>query len=257
MRQNTASEYERRQGATVLEQLHEKISPVVLLREKADHLGGIVPVNDKFDIWCNLSQQQRQLYQDFVKADEAKEQLSVGSHKGWNPLARITKLRMLCGHPLLQSTDNVVQRCQQLSPEKVLEMSPKLQALVAIVTSSCEAGHRVLIFSEFLGMLDIMEYVFSSRDEIAACRLDGKRKNKAELIAEFNKSQSLFNVMIATTKSGGVGITLTGANVCVIYDPVWSQAEADQAVARISRPGQTKECESYYMIAAGTVEEKV
>jgi len=64
-------------------------------------------------------------------------------------------------------------------------------------------------------------------------------------------------VMLVSIKAGGEGLTLTGANICIVYDPVWSQAESDQAVARICRPGQKQECQSFYLIAAGTIEEKV
>jgi SNF2 family DNA or RNA helicase len=138
-------------------------------------------------------------------------------------------------------------------------MSPKLQVLLEILKKSAEEDKRTLVFSHFIGMLDIMDFVVPTIEGINACRIDGKTSPKrlSLLVNEFNKPESIYNVMLMSIKTGGEGLTLTGASKCVIYDPVWSQAESDQAVARICRPGQTQECESFCLIAAGTVEEKV
>ena len=74
---------------------------------------------------------------------------------------------------------------------------------------------------------------------------------------EFNRINSRFNVMLLSIETGGEGLTLTGANKSVLFDPARSQAKTDQAVARTCRPGQTKECECIHLLTAGTIEEKM
>lgn len=236
------------------------IKSCVLMRKRKDHLGDIVPHNHEWDCWCALSLKQRELYKGYLQSEDSNVQgIAQGNHKCVLPV--IGKLRMICGHPLLNSRENVLQRCQTFGAEKVTEMSPKLKLLVDIVKQSCEQGHRVLVFTHFIDMLDIMEFVLSLTEGINVCRIDGKTSAKPRrleaIVNDFNSDASMFNVMIVSIKAGGEGLTLTGASKCIVYDPVWSQAESDQAVARICRPGQKRECESIYMIAAGTVEEKV
>ena len=122
-----------------------------------------------------------------------------------------------------------------------------------------DQGHRTLIFAHHRGTLDILEFVFANTEGINACRIDGatSAKKLAFLVKHFNSDESMFNVLLMSTKVGSEGLTLTGASKCVVFEPVWTQAESDQAVARICRPGQRFECESLFLIAAGTVEEKV
>jgi SNF2 family DNA or RNA helicase len=261
-RQRTATEYALKHGSQILKDLQEMIKPSVLMRKRKDYLGDIVPRNIEWDCWCALSPEQRKLYNAYLQSDDSNvQEIALGNQKCVLPV--ITKLRMICGHPLLQSRNknDVLRRCQEQGAEKVTNMSPKLKLLVNIVTKSCDQGRRVLVFTHFIDMLDIVEFVLSSTDDLNVCRIDGKTSAKPKqleaIVNDFNSDASLFNVMVVSIKAGGEGLTLTGASVCIVYDPVWSQAESDQAVVRICRPGQTLECESFYLIAAGTVEEKV
>ena len=259
-RQRTATEHALQHGSKVLKELQEKIKSCVLMRKRKDHLGDIVPRNFEWDCWCALSPEQRELYQGYLQSEDSNAQgIAQGDHKCVLPV--IGKLRMICGHPLLHTRGNVMERCQKIGVTKVIEMSPKLNLLVDNLTKSCEEGHKALVFTHFIDMLDIMEFVLNSTNGIYVCRIDGKTSAKPRkleaIVNDFNSDTSIFNVMLVSIKAGGEGLTLTGANKCYIYDPVWSQAESDQAVARICRPGQKRECESIYMIAAGTVEEKM
>jgi len=230
------------------------------------HLKDIVPINREWDCWCALSPKQRSIYNYYLKSEDANVQgILEGNHKCVLPV--IGKLRLICGHPLLSSRGNVLERCEQMGADKrtaaakVVADSPKMELLLDILKASCEKGNRCLVFTHFIDMLDIMSFVLAETDGINACRIDGKTSAKPKklekIVNDFNSEASLFNVMLVSIKAGGEGLTLTGANICIVYDPVWSQAESDQAVARICRPGQKQECQSFYLIAAGTIEEKV
>ena len=259
-RQPAATEYALQHGSKVLKELQGKIKSCVLMRKRKDCLGDIVPRNYEWDCWCELSPKQRELYQGYLQSEDSNAQgIAQGNHKCVLPV--IGKLRMICGHPLLHSRENVMGRCQNIGATEVIEMSPKLKVLVDILIKSCDEGHRALVFTHFIDMLDIMEFVLNSIEGIDVCRIDGKTSAKPKkleaIVNDFNSEASIFNVMLVSIKAGGEGLTLTGASKCIVYDPVWSQAESDQAVARICRPGQKRECESIYMIAAGTVEEKM
>lgn len=107
--------------------------------------------------------------------------------------------------------------------------------------------------------MDILEFVLDNLEGANACRIDGKTSAKKleYLVNHFNSDISVFNVMLMSTQVGSEGLNLTGASKAIVFEPVWTQAASDQAVARISRPGQLFECESLFLIAAGTVEEKV
>lgn len=257
-RQRTASDYVIKKGTEIKDKLNEVIKPYVLQRKRKDYLKNVVPANHKFDVWTKLSTKQRQLYQAYLQSDDSNVQgIKKGDHKCVLPV--IGKLRMICGHPLMEFRGHVLDQCHAHGADKVIAMSPKLKVLVDMVEKWAEKGHRSLIFCHFIEGMDILEYTFSQRDGIHTCRIDGSTSASklALLVKDFNSNDSLFNVMILSIKTGGEGLTLTGASRCFVFDPVWSQAEADQIVARISRPGQFKECESYFLISAGTVEEKV
>lgn len=156
---------------------------------------------------------------------------------------------------------NILEKCQQLGKDQVIKDSPKLKFIIDKVTEYCNDGSRVLLFSHFLDNLDILEFGLSGIEGISSCRLDGgvsgNPKKLKTLIDNFNSDGSPCNVMVVSIKAGGEGLTLIGASKCIVCDPPWSQAESDQAVARICRPGQQRECESLHLITAGTIEEKV
>ena len=109
-------------------------------------------------------------------------------------------------------------------------------------------------------VMDILEFVLNNMEGVNACRFDGdtEKQKRDVLIEQFSSwEDTTFNVMILSMEVGSEGLSLTGANVCIVYEHDWTQAKSDQAMARICRPGQTKECESNFLFTAGTVEEKI
>jgi len=261
-RQKDASSYDIRRGKQKLDELREITAPYLLRRLKKDYLQDRVPPNLEFDAWIRISPKQRNLSKQCLEKYHALIQGYVNREKAC-VLPVIEWLQKIYMHPLLYTNgEDYKEKMRRTDVDQLIKDSPKLNVLVHLLLEWVEAGHKTLVFSHSTRMLDIMEYVLSEKGEegIHACRLDGQtsQKRRKYLVDDINSgNDSLYNVMLLSIKAGGEGLTLTGASKCVVYDPTWSQAESDQAVARISRPGQTRECESIHLLAAGTIEEKV
>jgi SNF2 family DNA or RNA helicase len=142
------------------------------------------------------------------------------------------------------------------SVDKLKLQSSKLHALSKLVEHLRDQGHRLLIFSQSTKMLDIIERVLCS---VRLSRIDGstKEKDRQRRVDEFNSSHGRTEVMLLSTKAAGVGLTLTGADRAIVYDPSWNPAEDSQAVDRCYRIGQKKEVSVFRFITAGSVEEKM
>ena len=154
-----------------------------------------------------------------------------------SPLEAITYLKKLCGHPTLITKDacDIGEDWQNPNTEDLLQQSKKLQALVVLIEALTKAGHRVLIFSQSTRMLDIIQRVL--RKVTRMSRIDGatKERDRQMLVDDFNSTKSKCCCMLLSTKAGGLGLTLTGADRAVIYDPSWNPAEDSQAVDRCYR----------------------
>uniref|UniRef100_UPI003D7C1DE0 DNA excision repair protein ERCC-6-like n=1 Tax=Danio rerio TaxID=7955 RepID=UPI003D7C1DE0 len=227
-------------------------------------------------VWTYLSSVQEDIYNKFISLDQIKELLTTTR----SPLAELTVLKKLCDHPRLLSqraviqlglergsdselvhsdeSESAVSQIDNISDHTLIEESGKLQFVVSLMECLREEGHRTLIFSQSRKMLDIMERVLRNRN-FRLLRLDGT----VTQLAEREKRISLFQtdkrytIFLLTTQVGGVGITLTGANRVVIFDPSWNPATDAQAVDRAYRIGQTENVIIYRLITCGTVEEKI
>jgi DNA excision repair protein ERCC-6 len=173
-------------------------------------------------------------------------------------------LRFLTGASLLVSAACVRFLCPQ---ERVRngdhpdygkpERSGKLLVVSKVLELWKKQGHHVLLFAQTQQMLDILEDVVLSAG-YAYRRMDGSTQmaSRQRIIDEFNEQDHVF-VFLLTTKVGGLGITLTGANRVLLYDPDWNPATDAQARERAWRIGQTREVTVYRLVTAGTIEEKV
>lgn len=158
-------------------------------------------------------------------------------------LAGLTRLRQICCDP-------------RLCLEGYTGGSGKLTQTVELVQQLAGEGHRMLLFSQFTSMLDILEEAFS-RAGLACFKLTGDtdKRERMRLVEAFNAGNT--PVFLISLKAGGTGLNLTGADVVIHYDPWWNTAAQNQASDRAYRIGQTRGVEVISMIAADTVEERI
>jgi DNA excision repair protein ERCC-6 len=171
-------------------------------------------------VWTGLSDEQRAMYTEFV---ESKDSLAAQAREGYlkSPLLAITWLKKLCGHPRLTDKTGEGANLQCMSVDNVLSQSAKLVVLVDLVQSLKEEGHRPLIFSQSTKMLDVIAFVLRHRAVLS--RIDGRTpgKDRQRLVDDFNQEDSQYDVMLLSTKAAGCGLTLTGADTAIVYDPSW------------------------------------
>jgi SNF2 family DNA or RNA helicase len=146
-----------------------------------------------------------------------------------------------------------------LGTEQIEEHSSgKIGPMMTIIRSSISSSGKVLIFSQFVRMLKIIEKELSEND-FGYYYLDGStsRKQRDSQVQSFQNDENGHSVFLISLKAGGYGLNLTAADTVIHFDPWWNPAVENQATDRAHRIGQTKPVNSYKLIAAGTVEEKI
>ncbi|VVB06815.1 unnamed protein product [Arabis nemorensis] len=228
--------------------LRDLIMPYLLRRMKAD-VNAHLTKKTEHVLFCSLTVEQRSTYRAFLASSEV-EQIFDGNK---NSLYGIDVMRKICNHPDLLERDHSHQNPDYGNPER----SGKMKVVAEILKVWKQQGHRVLLFSQTQQMLDILES-FLMTNEYSYRRMDGLTpvKQRMALIDEFNNSDDVF-VFVLTTKVGGLGTNLIGANRVIIFDPDWNPSNDMQARERAWRIGQKKDVTVYRLITRGTIEEKV
>jgi len=225
--------------------LKDLINPYMLRRQKKDIKEvSRMPGKTEQVLFCRLSKRQRDLYEAYLQSDEVSNIL-----RGSPQLLRsITILRKICNHPDLvcdpteeayqsfvhngfnqisdkRDSDDEDSAIEDLDdPDSITDRSGKMQVLAKILPLWQKQGHRVLIFCQWTKMLDMLQRLMMNNGWKFG-RMDGKTSvsSRQQLIDRFNSDESYF-AMLMTTRTGGVGVNLTGADRVVIYDPVsWSK----------------------------------
>lgn len=233
------------------ETLKETISPYLLQRFKAD-VASDLPKKSEQVLFCKLTKIQRETYENFLASDDLKAIMN-GKRQ---VLYGVDILRKICNHPDLQD-------------HKFLSIKPgfnygsgaksgKMQVVRALLELWKEQGNKTLLFAQHRIMLDILEKFIGSLGGFNYRRMDGTTPihTRQGLVDEFNNNPSA-HVFLLTTKVGGLGINLTGANRVIIYDPDWNPSTDVQARERAWRLGQKREVMIYRLMTAGTIEEKI
>lgn len=228
--------------------LRDLILPYLLRRLKSD-VNAHLTKKTEHVLFCSLSEEQRSAYRAFLASSEV-EQIFDGNR---NSLYGIDILRKICNHSDLLEREQSSNHPDYGNPER----SGKLKVMAQVLDSWKGQGHRVLIFSQTQQMLDIIENYIISKG-FTYRRMDGSTpvRQRMALIDEFNESSHVF-VFILTTRVGGLGTNLIGANKVVIFDPDWNPSTDMQARERAWRIGQTRDVTIYRLITRGTIEEKV
>ncbi len=229
------------------ERLGRRVKPFILRRLKCD-VAKDLPDKLEQVSYCELTSQQRGVYQQVLEAGR-KEVLDAVGKDGFG------KSKMVIFNALLLMR----QVCCDLRLLKLDEIdaagaSGKLDLFGELLEEVMDGGHRVLVFSQFTSMLDLLAERLEEV-ETDHCRLDGSTRNRGEVVSRFQSSD--IPVFLISLKAGGVGLNLTGADTVVHFDPWWNPAIEDQATDRAHRIGQQNVVTSYKLIARDTVEEKI
>lgn len=222
-----------------------KVKPFILRREKREVLQSL-PEKTEILLKCPMSSAQRQLYETVLAAVKRGIKNSVGKTEKLNILTSLLKLRQVCTHPGLLPELN--------DPDME---SAKFDLAKETIEELIDEGHKIVLFSQFTQMLDIIE-TWTKSKKIYTERIDGSvtGKNRSEAVNRFQNhvGSSLFLVSL---KAGGVGINLTSADYVIHMDPWWNPAIESQATDRVHRMGQQNKVIVYKLITEGTIEEKI
>ncbi|KAI4945519.1 hypothetical protein J4E91_007861 [Alternaria rosae] len=246
-----ASNLEFETAVQCAETLKDAISPYLLQRFKVD-VATDLPQKKEQVLFCKLTRQQRQAYEGFLASEDMK---SIASGKR-QMLYGVDFLRKICNHPDLTEHKTLSKKLgfDYGNPNK----SGKMQVVKELLSLWKKGGHKTLLFAQHRIMLDILQKFVSQLPDINWRRMDGETpiKDRQNLVDEFNNDPNL-HVFLLTTKVGGLGVNLTGANRVIIYDPDWNPSTDIQARERSWRLGQKREVEIYRLMSAGTIEEKI
>ncbi|KAJ7110364.1 P-loop containing nucleoside triphosphate hydrolase protein [Mycena crocata] len=193
---------------------------------------------------------------EVLKLLENQAKGGAGTSKQWQKFsALLMSLRRICDHPYM--IDDAEPANYEIG-EHVVAASSKLIAIDKILADVLPKDERVLIFSQWTDMLDLLEDHMALRG-IAYLRLDGStsRARRGMVIRMFQRDDSQYKVFLISTKAGGLGINLTKASTCILCDSDWNPQNDLQAIARSHRIGQTKVVKVYRLICRASVEDQM
>ncbi|KAI0982105.1 hypothetical protein GJ496_002150 [Pomphorhynchus laevis] len=220
------------------------IKPYLLCRTKSQTQQCLdLPAKSEQVLFCKLTDTQRSLYQEFISSKKCRDILF--NHN--KIFAGIQYLRNLCNHPSLVSN----------SFTSDYKLSGKMTVIKTLLKLWFEQKRKVLLYVQGRKILDIIEELVKNR-KYNYLRIDGTTPllHRQALIRKFHEDPSIF-IFLLTTRVGGVGVNLTGANRVIIFDPDWNPSVDLQARERVWRIGQDKEVAIYRLITASTIEEKI
>ena len=228
-------------------QLIRRIRPFLLRRTKVEVATDLPPKHTILRR-INLAPEQRELYETIrgTLYDKVREQIAElsAAQSRIVVLDALLKLRQVCCDP----------RLVKLPSARLVDTSSKLDDLLAMVTEMMTEGRRILLFSQFTSMLDLIKPRLSAAG-IRFAELRGDTRDRAEPVRMFESGE--VPLFLISLKAGGRGLNLTSADTVIHYDPWWNPAAEDQASDRAHRIGQTKSVFVYKMIAVDTVEDRI
>lgn len=262
--------------------LRRKLVPFMLRRNKID-VATELPAKIERVIYCELSPEQRRVYEQILGFSRntfknMRKSLTQSSQR-MEVLVLLLRLRQICcdlrlinGGDMFKSLSSqgaldreglsriLTETAGKSGIENQLPggYSAKLSTLDTLIGKSLAEGHKILIFSQFVSMLNfIREYLDSSG--LRYCYLDGSQtvEKRAAQVQAFQSDEGLIPIFLMSLKAGGYGLTLTKADTVIHFDPWWNPAVEAQATDRAHRIGQTRTVTSYKLIAGGSIEEKM
>ena len=223
--------------------LKSMTSPFILRRKKSEVLQDLPEKLEEIR-YARLGGQQQKLYD--AQVVRMKQMLSGGELAGEEKIkifAELTRIRQICCDP-------------SLLMENYAGESAKREACLELVQSAIEGGHRMLIFSQFVTMLELLEKDLTALN-IPCYKIIGatSKEKRIAMVRDFNEGD--VPVFLISLKAGGTGLNLTGADVVIHYDPWWNLAAQNQATDRAHRIGQTRQVTVFKLILKNTIEERI
>ena len=222
------------------------LSPLLLRRRKEDVLSEL-PEKTELTVYCDLSTDERKQYDNL--RIQYRQEIDRKAAKAGNSALRtevleaLLRLRQMACHPGL------------IDDEKKSKTSTKLETIVSHLQEVVAEGHKALVFSQFVKLLDIVRTRLDA-ESIRYAYLDGRVRDRASVVDRFQNDTSC-PVFLISLRAGGLGLNLTAADYVFILDPWWNPAVEAQAIDRAHRIGQTRPVFAYRYIARNTVEEKI
>ncbi len=229
--------------------LRKRLGPLILRRTK-DEVAKELPPKTVLVHPVDLNSDQRDLYET-VRATMDKEVRQAIAARGLEQsqfaiLDALLKLRQICCHPRLLKLSSVdVEKAKR---------SAKLDYLFELLDTLFAEGRRVLLFSQFTSMLELIEKELKARS-IGYLKLTGDSKDRGNLVERFQLEE--MPIFLISLKAGGTGLTLTAADTVIHFDPWWNPAAENQATDRAYRIGQDKPVFVHKLICSGTVEDRI
>ncbi len=226
--------------------LAARVRPFVIRRTKKE-VAKDLPDRIEEEIVCELDGPQAALYRAELKRArtmllKAKTSQELDKLR-FNILTSLLRLRQICCHPAL------------IGAGKPQDESAKLAALLDLLEPLVEEGHKVLVFSQFVEMLELIRTELATRDWPHQI-LTGATEDRGALVEKFQNTEGACTFLISL-KAGGFGLNLTAASYVVLFDPWWNPAVENQAIDRTHRIGQVNKVIAYRLIARDTIEEKI
>lgn len=231
----------------IMEKLGFQVKPFILRRIKKDVLKEL-PLKTETVLYSSMEDEQRKVYEAYLlKAKDEMKNLLDSSNFEKNKLqilSLLTRLRQICCHPSLFLSNYTGS-------------SSKLLQCLDILNNAILSEHKVLLFSQFTSMLDILKKELDKMN-IPYMELTGKTKSdtRLELVNKFNTENDV-KVFLISLKAGGTGLNLIGADIVIHFDPWWNISVQNQATDRAHRIGQKKNVQVFKLITENTIEEKI
>ena len=254
---------ERFQNQEAIDKLKLIISPFIIRRVKSDNsIINDLPEKNEMKIFLELSDEQVKLYKELVE-NTLKELGSLSTEKRKKTgliLGLLVKLKQICNHPHQYLKISIPSIDDDDKLMEIVSQSHKLERLLEMTDEVISNGEKVLIFTQFTKLGDILQKIFEYKYKFKILYFHGgvPEKNRREIVDQF-QSEDMESppILILSLKAGGTGLNLTQGNTVIHFDRWWNPAVEDQATDRAYRIGQKSVVNVYKFITNGTIEEKI
>ena len=240
------TQFDQAEDPLARRRLAARVRPFLLRRTK-NQVAKELPDRVEEDLLCEMSGVQQTLYKaEFKHAQQMLLKVRTRQEfdkNRFNFLTSLLRLRQICCHPVL------------VDPRATAAESAKVNALLDVLEPLLEEGHKVLVFSQFVGLIDWLTPLVIAKGW-KHFRLTGATENRGPLVADFQKTPGAA-VFLISLKAGGFGLNLTAASYVVLFDPWWNPAVENQAIDRTHRIGQTQKVMAYRLLIKDSIEEKI